>query len=233
MVTPGTTYDVERRRRGIHRSFRFDRLCFVWLDSKCAPTLFGLYPARAELDIERLYERLSIARASTVGLYADRDSIDVQLRLNTSAGASSWIVTISRRGLAAQARFSLTAYSMSEVLIADSSINRPHKQKVVRSIVISGVAHAKREQLEGSWQGRSAGGNASLASFIDNPQYRLRIDAQAEVAIKLEGPKAFALNVKLVRFLKGQRVEECVVSLHRIANGHLTHVQAYATRHRP
>jgi hypothetical protein len=49
---------------------------------------------------------------------------------------------------------------------------------------------------------------------MDNPQYRLHVDAPTDVALKLDGPRALAVNVKLVRCLMGQRVEECVSLAH-------------------
>lgn len=85
-----------------------------------------------------------------------------------------------------------------------------------------------RSQVNGAFTSKTAGGNASLATFMNNPQYRVRIGAggsqdagaggRTRVPVKLtvEGARTLPLNVKLV-WSGGQRVSELVSP-----NAHLT-----------
>ncbi|KAJ1306068.1 hypothetical protein OPQ81_010780 [Rhizoctonia solani] len=70
---------------------------------------------------------------------------------------------------------------------------------------------------KGTFTNKSAGGNASLPTFMNNPQYRIRISGvtgstKGRVPIKLttEGARTLPLNVKLV-WSGGKRVSDVVI----------------------
>ncbi|KAG9087468.1 cysteine protease [Ceratobasidium sp. UAMH 11750] len=76
--------------------------------------------------------------------------------------------------------------------------------------------------VNGTFTAKTAGGNASLATFMNNPQYRVCVGGEgsrnaggsssARIPIKItaEGPRTLPLNVKLV-WSGGQRVSDVVV----------------------
>lgn len=84
------------------------------------------------------------------------------------------------------------------------------------------IAQVNYAQLSGAFTSKTAGGNASLATFMSNPQYRVRIGTgggqsavargRVRVPVKLtvEGARTLPLNVKLV-WSGGQRVSELVL----------------------
>lgn len=73
-------------------------------------------------------------------------------------------------------------------------------------------------QVAGKWSERSAGGNHTCATFMNNPQYRIvvspdiaRPNVLAELSITCETAMGTPVNVKLLRG-KGERVAEFVPS---------------------
>ncbi|KAF8608405.1 cysteine proteinase [Ceratobasidium sp. AG-I] len=92
------------------------------------------------------------------------------------------------------------------------------------SVEIEAVTHVLGyiKTLKGAFNNKTAGGNASLASFMNNPQYRVQIGAggsqnagaggrkRVPVKLTVEGARKLPLNVKLV-WSGGQRVSDVVV----------------------
>lgn len=67
-------------------------------------------------------------------------------------------------------------------------------------------------QVEGSLTSKNSGGNSTYPSFMNNPQYHLRLRqadlpaGKADVRLVVEGPRDVPLNVLLVRSPSGERV---------------------------
>jgi hypothetical protein len=87
----------------------------------------------------------------------------------------------------------------------------------------------RRRQVSGRWTEKSSGGNHSLPTFMNNPQYRLELtpppstssDAFVDLVVSVETEKEVPINVKLVR-MHGERVFELVVACVPVTFGWLT-----------
>jgi len=72
--------------------------------------------------------------------------------------------------------------------------------------------HTYAQTVEGTLTSKNSGGNSTYPSFMNNPQYHLRLlqmdwtTIKADVRVVVEGPRDVPLNVLLVRSSNGERV---------------------------
>ncbi|KAI5480067.1 calcium-dependent cysteine-type endopeptidase [Pseudohyphozyma bogoriensis] len=127
------------------------------------------------------------------------DSPHLLYRFKVEPGVSVYDVNISHRGsTTADVNFTLRAFSQLPLKIVDGPAPFPYSTK-----------------LAGRWTERSAGGNHTCPTFMNNPQYRVVLsaavggtaDALADLNVVCEAEKEMPVNVKLVR-MRGERVSE-------------------------
>ncbi|KAH7334763.1 hypothetical protein B0J17DRAFT_671415 [Rhizoctonia solani] len=130
------------------------------------------------------------------GTYSDSPHILVRIQDTPSDEVISLIA--ARDGSGPETGYTLSIYSHASIEIEAVT-------KVLGYI----------KTVKGTFTSKSAGGNASLPTFMNNPQYRVRIDgiagAKGRVPMKLtiEGARALPLNIKLV-WSGGKRVSDVV-----------------------
>ncbi|KAI3481418.1 hypothetical protein L1887_56245 [Cichorium endivia] len=114
-----------------------------------------------------------LGQARQVGAYVDGTHCLVRFKPSSSRNADvaerSFTVVASRRtSQAVETRYTLSVYSHHAVSLSQ-----------VRTHL------AFRESLSGAWTSRTAGGNATLPTFMSNPQYTLTIPGADEVQVNL------------------------------------------------
>ncbi|EPQ32386.1 uncharacterized protein PFL1_00582 [Pseudozyma flocculosa PF-1] len=128
-----------------------------------APDGEGNYMALHVFEHEDRQHRVYKPRESRrLGSYVDgtHNLVRVKARAPTSSGAGStaYTVIVSRHGPSSNVSYSLSAYSSARMSLREL----PH-------------AHPYHEKVSGSWSGRSAGGNVTHPTFMNNPQYAITI----------------------------------------------------------
>ncbi|CAE6506015.1 unnamed protein product [Rhizoctonia solani] len=133
------------------------------------------------------------------GTYSDSPHILTRIKHTPSNEVISLIA--ARDGSGPETGYTLSIYSHASIEIEAVS-------KVLGYI----------KTTKGTFTSKSAGGNASLPTFMNNPQYNLQIGgitkgsrAQVPVKLTIEGARTLPLNIKLV-WSGGKRVSEFVRS---------------------
>ncbi|GAA6006476.1 hypothetical protein JCM10207_004945 [Rhodosporidiobolus poonsookiae] len=115
-------------------------------------------------------------------------------RFRPSPNATTYDIVVSHEGPSAAFAFSLQAFSNLKVELQDGPPPLPHSAS-----------------LEGAWAGATAGGNHTCCTFLNNPQYHIKLgggaasSSSAEVEIVAETSKDSPVNVKLL-YAGGERV---------------------------
>ncbi|KAH8549492.1 hypothetical protein BGW37DRAFT_501400 [Umbelopsis sp. PMI_123] len=138
---------------------------------------------------ERVYHH---GKAFKEGTYVN--SPHILIRFNASPGSSIYTIVFSQHEKLKTLYFSLKAFSFSQFELTEVPQTYPIEQKI-----------------SGRWTDQSSGGNASHASFMNNPQWKLTISSpesteqqKCGVIIMLEAPKTYAVHLLLVE--GGKRV---------------------------
>ncbi|KAI9277707.1 hypothetical protein BC943DRAFT_332639 [Umbelopsis sp. AD052] len=139
---------------------------------------------------ERVYHH---GKAFKEGTYVN--SPHILIRFNAPSGTSTYTIVFSQHEKLKTLYFSLKAFSFSQFELTDVPQTYSIEQKI-----------------SGRWTDQSSGGNASNASFMNNPQWKLTIPPPPEsngqqkcgIIIMLEAPKTFAIHLLLVE--GGKRV---------------------------
>ncbi|KAG9094077.1 cysteine protease [Ceratobasidium sp. 370] len=133
------------------------------------------------------------------------DSPHVLIRIKDTSPSEIVSLIASRDGSGPEVGYTLSIYS-------HASIDLEAVTRVLGYI----------KTVNGTFTSKTAGGNASLATFMNNPQYRVCVsgggsrsagssaNARTPIKITVEGPRTLPLNVKLV-WSGGQRVSDVVV----------------------
>ncbi|KAG8738243.1 cysteine protease [Ceratobasidium sp. 414] len=133
------------------------------------------------------------------------DSPHVLIRIKDTSPSETISLIASRDGSGLEVGYTLSIYS-------HASINLGAVTRVLGYI----------KTVNGTFTSKTAGGNASLATFMNNPQYRIcvsgggsrdaggSVSARTPIKITAEGPRTLPLNMKLV-WSGGQRVSDVVV----------------------
>ncbi|CAO3688508.1 unnamed protein product [Umbelopsis ramanniana] len=138
---------------------------------------------------ERVYHH---GKAFKEGTYVN--SPHILIRFNAPSGTSTYTIVFSQHEKLKTLYFSLKAFSFSQFELTEVPQTYPIEQKI-----------------SGRWTDQSSGGNASNASFMNNPQWKLNISPpestgqqKCGIIIMLEAPKTFAVHLLLVE--GGKRV---------------------------
>ncbi|KAI8577511.1 hypothetical protein K450DRAFT_252026 [Umbelopsis ramanniana AG] len=138
---------------------------------------------------ERVYHH---GKAFKEGTYVN--SPHILIRFNAPPGTSTYTIVFSQHEKLKTLYFSLKAFSFSQFELTDVPQTYSIEQKI-----------------SGRWTDQSSGGNASNASFMNNPQWKLTISPpestgqqKCGIIIMLEAPKTFAIHLLLVE--GGKRV---------------------------
>ncbi|SAM04651.1 hypothetical protein [Absidia glauca] len=115
------------------------------------------------------------------------NSPHILVRFNAPPGTSSYTIVVSQHEKEKSLYFSLRAYSLA-----------PFKLREVP------LRYLIEQKINGQWGDLTAGGNASNASYMHNPQWRITIppgNATSErtgLLLMLEASKSFAIHLLLV-----------------------------------
>ena len=122
--------------------------------------------------------------------------------------------------------FTVTVYANSRVSWIEETPKPLYSQTVSVNSLLNFEAHALL-QVEGAFSLKNAGGHHGHQSFMDNPQYHLRIypapssqrhqivtNNKATTFMTLRSSRHLPVNVALV-WSKGERVTEYVTMFHR------------------
>ncbi|CAO3666907.1 unnamed protein product [Umbelopsis vinacea] len=138
---------------------------------------------------ERVYHH---GKALKEGTYVN--SPHILIRFNAPSGTSTYTIVFSQHEKLKTLYFSLKAFSFSSFQLTEVPQTYPIEQKI-----------------SGRWTDQSSGGNASNASFMNNPQWKLTLlppefvdQRPCGIIIMLEAPKTFAVHLLLVE--GGKRV---------------------------
>ncbi|CAG8447833.1 5671_t:CDS:10 [Dentiscutata erythropus] len=119
-----------------------------------------------------------------------------ELRFNAPPGESRYTIVVDKRkeevSETKSLEFTLKCYCMSQFELTE--ITEVQKQ------------YPTEKQVVGKWTTETAGGNPNEITYLNNPQYRLSMDPQSckspedklRIQLMLEGPKKYAMHVKLV-----------------------------------
>ncbi|KAK4055292.1 cysteine protease [Microbotryomycetes sp. JL201] len=120
-----------------------------------------------------------------------QDNEHLLYRFHSDASATAFDVFVSSQSDGIDFAFTLRAFSTCPVAFAEGLPALPYSS-----------------QLEGRWDGRTAGGNHSCPTFLNNPQYSLRVladsskpsaRAQVDLGVHPASGIALSVNVRLVR----------------------------------
>ncbi|ORZ25281.1 hypothetical protein BCR42DRAFT_445071 [Absidia repens] len=121
------------------------------------------------------------------------NSPHILVRFNAPPGTSSYTIVVSQHEKERSLYFSLRAYSLAPFKLLEVPLRYLVEQKI-----------------SGQWNDLTAGGNASNASYMHNPQWRITIPStnnslnepttksKTGLLLMLEAPKSFAIHLLLV-----------------------------------
>ncbi|KAJ2962961.1 hypothetical protein NQZ79_g2001 [Umbelopsis isabellina] len=143
---------------------------------------------------ERVYHH---GKAYKEGTYVN--SPHILVRFNAPSGTSTYTIVFSQHEKLKTLYFSLKVFSFSPFQLTEVPQTYPIEKKI-----------------SGRWTEQTSGGNASNASFMNNPQWKLSIlppeaaeTVKCGVIITLEAPKDFAVHLLLID--GGKRIARLVI----------------------
>ncbi|KAI8099416.1 uncharacterized protein BX664DRAFT_321198 [Halteromyces radiatus] len=115
------------------------------------------------------------------------NSPHILVRFNAPPGTSNYTIVVSQHEKKRSLFFSLRAYSLAPFKLCEVPFRYPIEQKI-----------------SGQWTDQTAGGNASNASYMHNPQWKITIpptdleDSKTGLLLMLDADKTFAIHLLLV-----------------------------------
>ncbi|KAG9296332.1 hypothetical protein G9A89_014924 [Geosiphon pyriformis] len=141
---------------------------------------------------EKIYYR---GKPWVQGVYVN--SPHILARFNAPPGTTQYTIVVAQHQKTNSLDYTLKCYCLSPFTLSQV----PQKYPIEKT-------------LRSQWTSLTAGGNASNITYLNNPQYCLSIsqanashaiNMKARLMLMLEGPKAYAIHVKLV-WSRGKRV---------------------------
>ncbi|KAG2220383.1 hypothetical protein INT45_006554 [Circinella minor] len=120
------------------------------------------------------------------------NSPHILVRFNAPPGTSDYTIVASQHEKAQSLYFSLRAWSLAPFKLNEVPMRYSIEQKII-----------------GQWTEQTAGGNASKASYLNNPQWKIQVPSSSPgeygisssdpgLLLMLEAPKSFAVHLMLV-----------------------------------
>ncbi|KAG2237583.1 hypothetical protein INT48_004485 [Thamnidium elegans] len=112
------------------------------------------------------------------------NSPHILVRFNAPPGISDYTIVVSQHEKEHSLYFSLRAYSLA-----------PFKLKEVP------MRYSVEQKIHSQWTEQTAGGNASNATYLNNPQWKITVPPTTSpigLLLMLEAPKDFAIHLMLV-----------------------------------
>jgi calpain-7 len=163
---------------------------------------------------------------SNTGTYTNSSHFLVRTRIPLSDRSGVVAVTASYEGEkeAKEIGFSVSVFSSGNVKVAwDESVNPPPYSTRVRTLILEPLHQRLANgmmQTAGTLTSQNSGGNCSYPTFMNNPQYHLRIhpstkpsggtSKKSATKIVLRALKDVPVNVVAI-WSKGDRKDECVL----------------------
>ncbi|KAI7867268.1 hypothetical protein BDF14DRAFT_699957 [Spinellus fusiger] len=115
------------------------------------------------------------------------NSPHILVRFNASPGISNYTIVVSQHEKSRSLYFSLRAYSLAPIQLTEVP-----------------MLYSIEKKVYGEWTEQTAGGNASHASFLHNPQWKVTVPAPQSTRgsngflLMLEAPKSFAVHLQVI-----------------------------------